>query len=407
MKISIVTFGTQGDIHPSLALAIGLKRRGHEVTLCTSPDYEEFVKSYDCSFKSFGDNFKEYVMQQKKTSNKLKVVINLFKFVRRDMIKQIDCLTEVLKGFDLIIGTSFIISASTVADYLNISYQSVTFFPTMLGRNNNFAWRLQMKSIDFIFKRLLNKKRAEIKLKPVKNVSLKILGNVPIVASDIPLMSVPENVKFKYIQTGYMYLKNKAEKLNDEIENFLQSGPTPIFIGFGSMSMDNPTALKASKLFVQVAESLKLRFIIQKAWSGLKDLSDHKNCIFVDDVSYELLFPRVAIAIHHGGAGTVQMAARAGVPQMIIPFMNDQFNWRVQIVKLGLGPYTRVMQTLTAKSLSKSISECLTNEKYRKKAKEIAETVKKIDGIELTVNAIEERLFKTDTIATHKVMASI
>jgi sterol 3beta-glucosyltransferase len=97
----------------------------------------------------------------------------------------------------------------------------------------------------------------------------------------------------------------------------------------------------------------------------------------------------VAAVVHHGGSGTVAAAARAGVPQIVLPYMSDQFLWRSQVRKLGLGPNGGLLRLLSARSLSKAIAECLENERYKRRAEEIATAVRGTDGVHLTVRAVE------------------
>lgn len=140
---------------------------------------------------------------------------------------------------------------------------------------------------------------------------------------------------------------------------------------------------------MEVMDSIKRRLIISRGWGGIKETSPRKGCLFIGDVPHELLFPRVAAVVHHGGAGTIATAARAGVPQVVVPYMADQFQWRTQIVKLGLGPHASLFKMLSAKGLSRAVGECLSNEKYRKKAEEISSVLRDTDGVELTVREIE------------------
>ncbi|MGW4089089.1 glycosyltransferase [Nocardia sp. NPDC004750] len=57
----------------------------------------------------------------------------------------------------------------------------------------------------------------------------------------------------------------------------------------------------------------------------------------IDEVNHQALFARVAAVIHHGGAGTTTAAARAGVPQVVVPQMMDQPYWARRVVDLGIG----------------------------------------------------------------------
>jgi vancomycin aglycone glucosyltransferase len=49
------------------------------------------------------------------------------------------------------------------------------------------------------------------------------------------------------------------------------------------------------------------------------------------------LFTRVAAVVHHGGAGTTTTAARAGVPQVVVPQIADQPYWASRVAALGIG----------------------------------------------------------------------
>ena len=75
----------------------------------------------------------------------------------------------------------------------------------------------------------------------------------------------------------------------------------------------------------------------RRGWAGLELVDDAPDCIAVGDVSHELLFPRVAAVVHHGGAGTTAAAARAGVPQVITPMFGDQSTGPAASSSLGLG----------------------------------------------------------------------
>jgi UDP:flavonoid glycosyltransferase YjiC (YdhE family) len=90
-------------------------------------------------------------------------------------------------------------------------------------------------------------------------------------------------------------------------------------------------------------------------------------------------------------------AARAGIPQVAFPFMADQFENRKQIVKLGLGPNSCDFKKLSSKDLSSAIKECVTNDKYKEKAMEISRQLQDSNGLEMTLELIEDELKKIKT----------
>jgi UDP:flavonoid glycosyltransferase YjiC (YdhE family) len=88
----------------------------------------------------------------------------------------------------------------------------------------------------------------------------------------------------------------------------------------------------------------------------------------------------VALAVHHGGAGTSARAARAGIPQVILPHVLDQFPWSARIVECGLGPRPLLKHRPTANDLVDRIREALGDAKMRERAAEMARALAGRDG---------------------------
>jgi sterol 3beta-glucosyltransferase len=177
--------------------------------------------------------------------------------------------------------------------------------------------------------------------------------------------------------------------LPENVEKFLNSGKPPVYIGFGSNPVSHPE--KFSNIFVEVARSTNQRLIISKGWADLPE-NNTSEILFVDEMPFELLFPRLAAIVYHGGSGTMAAASRAGIPQIVFPFMADQFENRKQVVKLGLGPNACDFKKLSAEALSLAITECITNENYLKNAQGLSQKLKDTDGVILTIELIEREL---------------
>jgi vancomycin aglycone glucosyltransferase len=237
-------------------------------------------------------------------------------------------------------------------------------------------------------KGFINKNRARYELSPIKDIWAHWLGDNVIVACDKELNAAREGVSYAFTQTGFMLLPSK-NKLPDNVEDFLNSGKPPVYIGFGSNPITKPE--KYIKMFEQVRDATNQRLIISKGWADLPG-SDTRDILYVGDMPFDLLFPRLAAVIYHGGTGTMAEVTRAGIPQAAFPFIADQFANRDQIKKLELGPNTCDFKNITPEVISSAIMECITNDKYRKNALEISGRLKNINGIDLTVRLIEEEL---------------
>jgi vancomycin aglycone glucosyltransferase len=142
--------------------------------------------------------------------------------------------------------------------------------------------------------------------------------------------------------------------LPGELEAFLDSGDSPVLVGFGSM----PAAERVSRPLIGAARAVGRRVLLSKGWAGLKPIDDAADCFGLGDVSHELLFRKVAAVVHHGGVGTTMAAARAGVPQVVAPRFGDQFYWASRVVQLGIGTATP-HSTMTEESLSGALQHVL------------------------------------------------
>ncbi len=389
MKIALVVYGSRGDVQPMLALAIELMERGHEVLFCTSPDNEEFIKQYNCSFVPIGKDLKELF---KHANIKGGISGQLSPKEGKRIIKeQIDILPEKVKGYDLILAAGIILGVPTVADYLKIPYRFIAFYPMILGTSkddpffNRMMFHFGKSVINLFLRGFINKQRTSIGVQPLGDVWQYWLGKHAIIACDKQLNAVNENVPFAFTQTGYMFLPPQ-DQLSEHVELFIKSGKPPVYIGFGS----NPISGKKNyhEIFNEVWKATDQRLIISKGWADLPEY-DNPNILFVDDIPFEFLFPRLSAIIHHGGTGTMAYAARSGVPQAAFPFIADQFVNRKQIVKLGIGPNTCDFKKMTAESISNAISECIVNDTYKNNAVELSQNLQQVDGLQMTADLIE------------------
>lgn len=396
MKIAIFVYGSRGDVQPMLALATALKEKGHDILFIANPENEEFVKSYGCRFVPFGPNVKEQIRENARLKRSpFKASASAMKEFKGYIENQMNRLPEIIKGSDLILNAGLGMGVSTAADIANVPYRFIIFYPMLLGAGTEgpFSGRFKEKAGVFMANVLLrssiNKVRAKAGIEPIKDVSRSYAGKHVIVAVEPSLNHVKKGVTARYTQTGYMFLPAK-DRLPGYVEEFIAAGPPPVFIGFGSNPIYYPHEL--SRMFENISQETKQRLIVSRGWSELSISSSSANVLYVDEMPYEFLFPKMAAVIHHGGTGTMAYAARAGVPQAGFPYMADQFSNRDQIAKLGIGPETCDFLKMTEKDISSAITKCISNEGFRNNAAEISLKITNRDGLKLTVSLIEEEL---------------
>jgi UDP:flavonoid glycosyltransferase YjiC (YdhE family) len=188
--------------------------------------------------------------------------------------------------------------------------------------------------------------------------------------------------------TGYWFLEQEANwSPPPTLEEFLQRGPAPLYIGFGSMSSRKPE--ETAQLILQALAQTGQRAILLSGWNGLKaeKLPDH--VLVIDSAPHDWLFERVAAVIHHGGAGTTAAGLRAGVPSIVIPFFGDQPFWGQRVADLGVGPQPIPRQQLSAARLAKAIGGVVGDQAMRQRAAALGAKIRAEDGVGQAVKVIE------------------
>ncbi|MCJ1435394.1 hypothetical protein MMC27_004767 [Xylographa pallens] len=170
--------------------------------------------------------------------------------------------------------------------------------------------------------------------------------------------------------TGFVFLDLASSfKPPETLTNFLKAGEPPIYIGFGSIVVDDPD--KFTALIFEAVKRTGVRALVSKGWGGLGDENNTPaNVYMLENTPHDWLFPRVSAVVHHGGAGTTAIGLKCGKPTMIVPFFGDQPFWGAMIAKAGAGAEPIPYKHLTAEKLAAAIEILLTPE-----AKENAENI--------------------------------
>jgi UDP:flavonoid glycosyltransferase YjiC (YdhE family) len=407
-KIVIATYGSRGDVQPLLALALALRKRGHEASLAGPPEYAEWVESYGCGYRPFGTNFKDFARTFPDVHS-VRAAVLMVRFLRRETKLHFKQLPEVIQGADMVLGASLTFGLATVAEAMDIPHRFVTFCPQLLrsahhppivapNHNlprivNRLLWRLASLFDVFNGRAIINRERKRLGLKTIDDFWDYLMGDPVIVASDPVLGSPPDDVKQRWFQTGYFHLAQNGD-IDRDLEAFLQSGPPPVYIGFGSMPNSSPE--KLAGLLRGVVGASNNRFIIAKGWTNLHFPVTSKNVFVLNGAPHDRLFPRTAAVVHHGGSGTTATAARAGTPQIVVPHALDQFYWANRIRSLGLGPDPIPRFRLTAGRLRKAIAECVGNDAMMRNARDVAAGLAGCDSLGNVVRLIESELSNRD-----------
>ncbi len=350
MRVLLTTWGSRGDIEPLAALALRLRELGADVRACAPPD-EEFQALFDrvgVPLIPLGPSTRSIVTRLKAPSAEA-----AFRLAAELVAARFEVLPAAAVGCDVLVATGLMpAGARSVAEYLGLRYVLATFhifglpsrhFPPAArpGKptpddetDNRVLWQRDAERVNALYREPLNTHRARIGLPPVDNVRDHVLGDQVWLAADPVLAPWKDLTDLEIIQTGAWILPDERP-LPREVEAFLAAGEPPVYVGFGSMAMRTSNDL--GPVVIEAARAHDRRAILSRGWADLGQIDDAGDCLVVDEVNHQALFPRVAAVVHHGGAGTTMAAAVAGTPQVIVPQIVDQPHWARRVADLGIG----------------------------------------------------------------------
>lgn len=314
---------------------------------------------------------------------------------------QFPALMEAARGCDRIVGaTALQLAAPSVAESLGIPYTFVAYCPIILpsphhdppplstgsppgdAADSTGRWTADAERWNANFLEPLNEQRAALDLAPLDDVRSHVLTDAPWLAAD-PYLAPWSQAEDPVFQPGAWIVEDERP-LPRELEAFLEAGDAPAYFGLGSMR----SAADVVGEMVKAVRRLGRRMVLLRGWADLDLPDDADDCIAVGEVNQQALFPRVTAAVHHGGAGTTTAAARAGIPQLIIPRLYDQHYWAERVEALGIGA-AHAPVAPSAESLQAGLSELL-RASIAERAREVGSRVR-TDGARLAAQRLADR----------------
>lgn len=189
--------------------------------------------------------------------------------------------------------------------------------------------------------------------------------------------------------SGFFFHSQPSFQPPTDLTDFLKAGPPPIYIGFGSIVIDNPTNL--TQTLFKAISTLNIRALISKGWGGLSSQSKPENIFFIDDVPHDWLFPRVQIVVHHGGAGTTAIGLKCGKPTVVVSFFGDQKFWGEMCARAGAGPNPIPFKELTVDKLIEGIKFAL-GDGAKRAAEKLSLRISKEDGVRNAIDGFHRLL---------------
>jgi sterol 3beta-glucosyltransferase len=410
MKITILAYGSRGDIEPFIALVDRLIENGHEVTLALPQRFSSLLENLHVTRALLpGDPQELSIAFNRAGTNPIAMVQAMREHIEPIAIQVARLAWEACQETDLIVHTfAFTTGGHVIARKLRVPDISVQLFPVFaatgdfpypafpplpFGKLYNY---FSHKIGEFIFE-LANR----ISFTRIKGLLPELDGKVewpfysfaghpptPLLFAISPTVIpvAPEWGSHVHI-TGYWFSRKNQDVPDPILRDFVVSGSPPICVGFGSMI--HPHANQIQEKILKGLHSIKQRAVILTGWENWENHETTQDFYFTKDAPHSWLFPKCKLIIHHGGAGTTASALRAGVSNIIIPFAVDQPFWARQVYRIGAGPAPLYLSKLSIDNFTTVVNHTLRNEQIIEQARVIAEKIQVEDGIGAAVQMIE------------------
>jgi rhamnosyltransferase subunit B len=421
-RIVLATFGSLGDLHPFLALAIELAARGHRVAIATHEYYRSKIEAEGIGFFPVRPDgtpddreLIAYAMDVKKGPERVlrEIVLPVLRESYADLL-------AAARGADLLVSHPLTFAVPVAAEALGIRWASAVLAPIgffsafdppvippypWLARLRGLGPRFNQRIMDFGRRAVLpwtepvRRLRAELGLPPGENPIFEG-QHAPhlVLALFSSLLGAPQpDWPPQTVQAGFTFYDRHGgpAELPRELANFLAAGEPPLVFTLGSAAVLNPGSFFAES--AAAAQRLGRRAVLvgvelvgvetqAEAQAGLPE-----SILAVQYAAYSRIFPRAAAIVHQGGIGTVGQALAAGRPMLVVPFSHDQPDNAARLVRLGVAR-TLGRGRYSAARAAAALRPLLSDPRYAERAAAAGEQVRREDGLGTACAAIERLL---------------
>lgn len=417
-RIVFTTFGSLGDLHPYLAIALGLKARGHDPVIATSATYRQKIEDLGLRFHAVAPD----VPDDKVKTELVKRIMDARtgpETVVREII--VPALREsyadtqaAAEGADLLVGHPLTFTTRLVAEKTDVPWVSSVLAPLSFFSSFDppvilpvpLLWRLRFLGPLLFWplfrlgrlkvrgwSRPWHALRAELGLPPAADPLFEGAHSPRLVLAPFSrLLGAPaRDWPTQTAVTGFaFYDRDGAGGMPEELTRFLDAGEPPLVFTLGSSAV-----LDAGRFYEHSAEAarrLRRRAVLligKETTNRPTRLPD--GVVAFDYAPYSELLPRAAAIVHQGGVGTTGQAMRSGRPMLVMPYAHDQFDNAARVARIGIARTIR-RQQYNAERAAKELRTLLESPVYAARADRVGKQVLAEDGVAAACAEIERVL---------------
>lgn len=397
---------TRGGVQPYVALAVGLRRAGHDAWLIAPSDSAGMAAQAGVPHRPLTGSVEEALRASRGAAER--GTLSAMRYSAAMIGERVSGWArealEACEGADVITGgVGGMVVALSVAERLGrpfveahlqplgaptSAYPGALFASTprwLGGLGRRLSHHLTEAGVWMPFRGAMQTARERVL--GLRGRPRAHLGQPVLYGFSPRVVPVPPGAGRAREVTGYWTLPlSDAWAPPPALEAFLAREGPVVSVGFGSMASEDPAAVTA--LVRGAARDAGVRAVLLAGWGGLAPEGDD-DVFAAEAMPHEWLFPRVAAVVHHGGAGTTGAGLRAGVPSVVVPFAMDQPFWGSRVAALGVGPTPVPRAKLTRTGLAAALRAAVTDDAMRARASALGALLRAEDGVGRAVSLLE------------------
>lgn len=425
MRIGLVTQDTRGGVQPYAALAAGLADAGHEVLAVAPSEYAWLFDDAGVEVHSLegmsGEASREVALRaQQRGGGGLReagraIVARMPDWTRgaREFLDGVDLLAGGVGGAVMGVPLAQALGVRWIPAHLQPVDAATRRYPgPLFGRLPAGPF-----GVGNLLGNLLTNTAMVVPLRGPRLAAARTLGvsgRVPAAPASVygisrHVVEVPSSRHTTRTTTGYWFDRrdepngasrsdrwshsddvSRVDRSPDELEAFLAAAGPVVSVGFGSMAIPDPAGTR--ELVVGAARDAGARILLIGGAEPAGPAGSSEDVLRIGSAPHDRVFPRAAVNVHHGGAGTTAAALAAGVPSVVVPFGADQPFWARRAHELGVAPQAPSFAKLTRPALASAIGRAMTDDALRDRAAQLGELIRAEDGVATAVRWFEEQV---------------
>lgn len=405
MRVLIVSLGTAGDVVPLAGLAVRIKEAGHDVSVAAEGYLASLVRNLGVAFHPLTTHGEADGQEELPSHADVMGLREILSMVQEQGAR-LEAVVQHGVDADLVLLSATATPLGWhMAEAMDVESMGVFLQPLHPTRelapmftssdswgswgNRATGWAM-LHTFDIVWSRAAKAMRLRFDLPRASSRRLRREleeRRWPVCYGFSPaVVPRPSDWRDGLEVVGYWWPAVKPDwQPPDELVAFLEAGPPPVLIGFGS-SKPKEQGDRLSEVTAAALRRAGLRGVIQSGWAGLSVIDD--DVITVGEVPHEWLMPRTTAVVHHAGAGVTAAALRAGIPSIPVPNRSDQPFWTRRLVSLGVSPGRLRLKDLAPGELAEAMTQAVSNPSYRARARALATRIRAEDGAGRVIDTI-------------------